>query len=216
MRLRHKPWAKDLMDSHPEWVLDHPVEWRGKWHELFGNEQPLHVEIGTGKGQFIVEMARLHPTINFVGVELQESVLVVVLQKLLDDPLPNVRLLHSNGSELTQYFNDGEVDQIYLNFSDPWPKKRHAKRRLTHPLFIKTYKKILNENGQLQLKTDNRKLFEYSLVSFNATGLHLTEVSLDLHRDQDPDNVMTEYEQKFSPNGPIYRARYQFKPVELD
>lgn len=212
MRLRHKPWAKDLLAAHPEWVLTQAAEMKGRWQTVFGNDHPVQVEVGMGKGQFVMGMAKQHPEINFIGIEVQESVIVMGLEKLLVDPLPNVRLIHTNGEELTSLFEDGEIDQIYLNFSDPWPKKKHAKRRLTHERFLARYEQVLKPSGLLQFKTDNRGLFEYSLVSFSHYGALLEDVSLDLHQLQDPDNVQTEYEERFSQMGhPIYRARIRFK-----
>ena len=136
MRLRNKPWAKDALAAHPEMVIQDPAQWKGRWHERFGNNNPIHIEIGSGKGQFVSGMARQNPNINYIGIEIQESVLVVALEKALLADVPNLQLLHVNGGQVTDYFEDGEVDQIYLNFSDPWPKKRHAKRRLTHESFL--------------------------------------------------------------------------------
>ncbi|MED4334709.1 tRNA (guanosine(46)-N7)-methyltransferase TrmB, partial [Geobacillus stearothermophilus] len=129
MRLRNKPWAKDKIAAYPHYVIPDPEARRGRWRELFGNERPIHIEIGTGKGKFITEMAKLHPDLNFIGIELYPSVLVSALDKLIESELPNVRLLNANAKDLGTFFADGEVSRIYLNFSDPWPKKRHEKRR---------------------------------------------------------------------------------------
>ena len=211
MRLRNKPWAKDALASHPETVIQDPAQWKGRWHERFGNNNPIHIEIGSGKGQFVSGMARQNPNINYIGIEIQESVLVVALEKALAADVPNLQLLHVNGGQVTDYFEDGEVDQIYLNFSDPWPKKRHAKRRLTHESFLVGYEKVLPPFGELHFKTDNRGLFEYSLASFSQFGLVLKQVWLDLHQVEFPGNVMTEYEEKFSAKGhPIYRVEVIF------
>ena len=211
MRLRNKPWAKDALVSHPEMVIQDPAQWKGRWHERFGNNNPIHIEIGSGKGQFVSGMARQNPNINYIGIEIQESVLVVALEKALAADVPNLQLLHVNGGQVTDYFEDGEVDQIYLNFSDPWPKKRHAKRRLTHESFLVGYEKVLQPFGELHFKTDNRGLFEYSLASFSQFGLVLKQVWLDLHQVEFPGNVMTEYEEKFSAKGhPIYRVEVIF------
>ena len=211
MRLRNKPWAKDALAGHPEMVIQNPAEWKGRWHERFGNNNPIHIEIGSGKGQFVSGMARQNPNINYIGIEIQESVLVVALEKALAADVPNLQLLHVNGGQVTDYFEDGEVDQIYLNFSDPWPKKRHAKRRLTHESFLVGYEKVLPPFGELHFKTDNRGLFEYSLASFSQFGLVLKQVWLDLHQVEFPGNVMTEYEEKFSAKGhPIYRVEVIF------
>lgn len=211
MRLRNKPWAKDALASHPEMIIQDPAQWKGRWHERFGNNNPIHIEIGSGKGQFVSGMARQNPNINYIGIEIQESVLVVALEKALAADVPNLQLLHVNGGQVTDYFEDGEVDQIYLNFSDPWPKKRHAKRRLTHESFLVGYEKVLPPFGELHFKTDNRGLFEYSLASFSQFGLVLKQVWLDLHQVEFPGNVMTEYEEKFSAKGhPIYRVEVIF------
>ena len=211
MRLRNKPWAKDALASHPEMVIQDPAQWKGRWHERFGNNNPIHIEIGSGKGQFVSGMARQNPNINYIGIEIQESVLVVALEKALAADVPNLQLLHVNGGQVTDYFEDGEVDQIYLNFSDPWPKKRHAKRRLTHESFLVGYEKVLPPFGELHFKTDNRGLFEYSLASFSQFGLVLKQVWLDLHQVEFEGNVMTEYEEKFSAKGhPIYRVEAIF------
>ena len=211
MRLRNKPWAKDALASHPEMVIQDPGQWKGRWHERFGNNNPIHIEMGSGKGQFVSGMARQNPNINYIGIEIQESVLVVALEKALAADVPNLQLLHVNGGQVTDYFEDGEVDQIYLNFSDPWPKKRHAKRRLTHESFLVGYEKVLPPFGELHFKTDNRGLFEYSLASFSQFGLVLKQVWLDLHQVEFPGNVMTEYEEKFSAKGhPIYRVEVIF------
>ena len=211
MRLRNKPWAKDALAAHPEMVIQDPAQWKGRWHERFGNNNPIHIEIGSGKGQFVSGMARQNPNINYIGIEIQESVLVVALEKALAADVPNLQLLHVNGGQVTDYFEDGEVDQIYLNFSDPWPKKRHAKRRLTHESFLVGYEKVLPPFGELHFKTDNHGLFEYSLASFSQFGLVLKQVWLDLHQVDFPGNVMTEYEEKFSAKGhPIYRVEVIF------
>ena len=219
MRLRNKPWAKDALASHPEMVIQNPEQWKGRWQERFGNDNPIHIEIGSGKGQFVSGMATKNPNINYIGIEIQESVLVVALEKALAADVPNLQLLHVNGGQVTDYFEKGEVNQIYLNFSDPWPKKRHAKRRLTHESFLVGYEQVLPPFGELHFKTDNRGLFEYSLASFSQFGLILKQVWLDLHKVDFPENVMTEYEEKFSAKGhPIYRVEVIFpkerKPLD--
>lgn len=211
MRLRRKPWAKDMLKAHPEYVIPEPERYKGKWNEVFGNDNPIHLEVGTGKGKFITEMAKLHPHINFIGVELYDSVIVSALKKLLETELPNVKLLQVNAKDLRNFFAKGEVSRIYLNFSDPWPKKRHEKRRLTHKNFLEIYKDILIDKGEIHLKTDNQAFFEYSLLSFSAYGLLLKDISLDLHNSDFEGNIMTEYEEKFSEKGNrIYRCEVQF------
>lgn len=212
MRVRHKPWAKEYLHSHTNWVVIDPVAQKGTWRSLFEVEQPVHVEVGTGKGQFIHGMAKANPDINFIGIELHESVLVSVLEKLIEEPLPNIRITAADANHLTNIFQDDEIDFVYLNFSDPWPKTRHEKRRLTFRTFLAQYEQIMKSNGRIQLKTDNRGLFEYSLVSFSQYGMMLEEVQVDLHQEEDNiPNVRTEYEEKFSSRGqPIYRCVANF------
>ena len=157
-------------------------------------------------------MALQNPDINYIGIDIQVSVLSYALDKVLDSQAPNVRLLLGDGSDLTNYFADGEIDLMYLNFSDPWPKKRHEKRRLTYKTFLDTYRQILPEQGEIHFKTDNRGLFEYSLASFSQYGMVLKQVWLDLHASDFEGNVMTEYEEKFSQKGQvIYRVEAQFQ-----
>ena len=212
MRLRNKPWAAEYIEAHPDVIIPNPEDYKGKWHEVFGNENPIHIEVGTGKGQFVLGMAKQNPDINYIGIELFDSVIVCALEKVVEAEKPaNLRLLKVNGAKLQEYFAKGDVSRVYLNFSDPWPKKRHAKRRLTHEGFLKLYESILIDNGEIHFKTDNRGLFEYSLVSMNHYGMRLNYVSLDLHVEMPEDNIMTEYEEKFSAKGqPIYRLESQF------
>ena len=211
MRQRYKPWAKDKLLANPYYCIQEPATKKGSWNEVFGNNNPIHIEVGTGKGQFINGMAAQNPNINYIGIELAERVIVTALDRLLDSQLPNVKLLNVNALELPNIFEKGEVSRVYLNFSDPWPKKRHEKRRLTYKTFLDLYKGILPENGEIHFKTDNRGLFEYSLVSFSHYGMTLNEVSLDLHNSEMEGNIMTEYEQKFSAKGnPIYRCEVSF------
>lgn len=212
MRVRNHPGAAEMLAAHPNFVISDPTLWKGKWNELFGNDHPIHIEIGMGKGQFITGMAKAHPEINYIGVEMQVSVVSIALDKLIEQPLPNLKLLHVDGSALTEYFADSEVDQIYLNFSDPWPKKRHEKRRLTYKTFLAVDEQILRPNGEIHFKTDNQGLFEYSLASFSQYGMILKQVWLDLHQSQFEGNIMTEYEEKFSSKGQrIYRVEARFQ-----
>jgi tRNA (guanine-N7-)-methyltransferase len=201
MRVRHKPWAKEQLAANKDWVISDPEEKKGQWHHVFQNEHPIHIEIGTGKGQFIIGMAKAHPGINFIGIEFQPSIIVEALDKLLDRPLDNIRLLNVNAADLPDFFSEGEIATIYLNFSDPWPKNRHEKRRLTYASFLAHYKKVLGGKGKIELKTDNQGLFEYSLESFSASKFLLKNVNLDLHDKNDLTNVKTEYEEKFSKKG---------------
>lgn len=212
MRLRHKPWAEEFIASHSNIVIPNPEQYKGNWQEVFGNHHPLHIEVGTGKGQFITGMAQQNPHINYIGIELFDSVIVKAIEKVTAASSPsNLRLLKVNGAHLKEFFDKNDVERVYLNFSDPWPKTRHAKRRLTHSSFLKLYESILVDNGEIHFKTDNRGLFEYSLISMSEYGMRLKYVSLDLHANMPEDNIMTEYEQKFSAKGqPIYRLESQF------
>ena len=212
MRVRKRKGAEEHLANHPQYVILEPEAAKGKWHELFGNDNPIHIEVGSGKGAFITGMAQQNPDINYIGIDIQLSVLSYALDKVLASGAENVKLLCVDGSALTNYFEDGEVDMMYLNFSDPWPKSRHEKRRLTYKTFLDTYKQILPENGEIHFKTDNRGLFEYSLASFSQYGMVLNKVWLDLHASDYEGNVMTEYERKFSEKGQvIYRVEAQFK-----
>ena len=212
MRVRKRKGAEEHLANHPQYVILEPEAAKGKWHELFGNDNPIHIEVGSGKGAFITGMAQQNPDINYIGIDIQLSVLSYALDKVLASGAENVKLLRVDGSTLTNYFEDGEVDMMYLNFSDPWPKSRHEKRRLTYKTFLDTYKQILPENGEIHFKTDNRGLFEYSLASFSQYGMVINKVWLDLHASDYEGNVMTEYERKFSEKGQvIYRVEAQFK-----
>ncbi|WP_050616093.1 tRNA (guanosine(46)-N7)-methyltransferase TrmB [Bacillus testis] len=212
MRLRNKPWAKDKLNEYPQYVVAEPANHKGKWNELFGNDHPLHIEVGTGKGRFITEMARTNPEINYIGIEAYESVIVHALDRLLEAELPNLKLLAVNAADLRDYFEKGDVSRVYLNFSDPWPKTRHEKRRLTYSSFLNVYEDILPEAGEIHFKTDNRGLFQYSLISMSQYGMILKDVNLHLHDSaQNEGNIMTEYEEKFSKKGSrIYRVEAQF------
>ena len=213
MRLRNKPWAKPLIEANPQWVVTNPSEYRGKWQERFEKVQPLYIEVGMGKGRFIVEMAKKYPHYNFIGLEMQTVATGITLKKQLVEQLPNLQLVCANGAGLTEFFATDEVAGIYLNFSDPWPKNRQEKRRLTYKSFLAAYKEIMVADGQLEFKTDNRGLFEYSLASLNNFGMTFEKVWLDLHADEEAvvDNVMTEYEEKFSSKGqPIYKLAARF------
>lgn len=211
MRVRNKPWAKEYIKQNSDITVLNPFDYKGKWNEVFGNDHPLHLEIGTGKGQFISQMARKNPEINFIGIEQQESVIVTAIDKAKEAQVNNLRLININAEQLLNIFSEKETDTIYLNFSDPWPKKKHEKRRLTHHDFLELYKQIITYDGKLILKTDNQGLFEYSLVSFSKFNMKLLDVTLDLHALNDQNNVMTEYEEKFSKKGqPIYRCITKF------
>ncbi len=207
MRLRNVQGSQDIIKASP-YCVENPGQYQGCWNTYFKRAAPLHVEIGMGKGRFIREMALLHPEINYLGVELFSSVLIRAVQKVADEDIPNLRFLWLNAESLPEVFGPGEVDRIYLNFSDPWPKARHAKRRLTSVPFLDRYRLFLAANGQLEFKTDNEALFRFSLESVPEAGWRLTACTFDLHRDEimNEGNVLTEYEEKFSDRGqPIFK-----------
>ena len=211
MRLRKVKDADiKLAQNERDFVAD-PASYKGKWHELFGNNNPIHIEIGMGKGQFLTELALRNPLINYIGIEKFTSVILRASEKLETVNVTNVKIINVDALNLCEYFDEEEVSRIYLNFSDPWPKNAHAKRRLTSNCFLPIYKTILKEDGEIHFKTDNRLLFEFSLESLNNYGLILSNISLDLHKSDYPDNIMTEYEERFSQFGPIYRLEAKFK-----
>lgn len=211
MRVRKRKGAEEHLANNPHYVILNPEDAKGRWHDVFGNDRPIHIEVGSGKGGFITGMALKNPDINYIGIDIQLSVLSYALDKVLASEVPNVKLLRVDGSSLTNYFEDGEVDMMYLNFSDPWPKTKHEKRHLTYKDFLDTYKRILPEHGEIHFKTDNRGLFEYSLASFSQYGMTLRQIWLDLHASNYEGNVMTEYEEKFFNKGQvIYRVEANF------
>ena len=214
MRLRKVKNAKERLeiDNNPFYIST-PEDYKGKWNELFKNNNPIHIEIGCGKGQFISTLAKLNPDINFIAIEKFDSVLLRCLEKVIDSGLTNLKLCVLDAAMISNYFDSSEVKRIYLNFSDPWPKKHHAKRRLTSPLFLEQYKLILDKKGEIFFKTDNRGLFEYSLESISNNGYSISNISLDLHKDLEkyPFNITTEFEDKWSKLGPIYRLEARFK-----
>lgn len=213
MRLRRKPEANDFLLEHSDIVINdyHP----GSWHERFGNDHPIHIEIGMGKGDFIIELAKQHPENNYIGIEKYDSVLYVAVKKYLDDDNrpSNLRFLRIDAKDLKDVFEAHEINRVYLNFSDPWPKKRHYKRRLTYKDYLEVYQYILVDQGYIEFKTDNRILFEFSLASMANYPMIFEDVKLDLHKDEEAmlSNIMTEYERKFSVNGPIYKLIAHFK-----
>ncbi len=214
MRLRNIPGADEAIADSPHCIQE-PMAEKGRWHLIFGNENPIHIEIGMGKGQFIMKLAKEHPDINYIGIERYSSVLLRALQKMEIEPLPNIRFLCMDASIITEVFDKEEVAKIYLNFSDPWPKERHAKRRLTSRQFFERYDKILAGNGVVEFKTDNDDLFAFSMEEVAEAGWTLDAHTFDLHHDPvlNEGNVMTEYEEKFSSLGhPIHKiiARRSF------
>ncbi len=207
MRLRNIKGAREEI-AVSEYVTQNPQENKGNWSTCFGAEAPLHVEIGMGKGKFITTLAELHPEIHYIGVEKYASVLIRAIEKKKEkETLTNLTFLSVDAAILPEVFAPREVDRIYLNFSDPWPKERHAKRRLTSREFLARYEQFLKPEGEICFKTDNRGLFEFSLEEAKEAGWELTEVTYDLHHSPYAEgNVMTEYEEKFSAMGnPIHR-----------
>lgn len=203
MRLRNVKNAEEILNSS-FYFIKNPATLRGNWSEVFGNDFPIMLEIGMGKGDFLVGMATLHPEWNFIGIEKYESVLVRGVQKLDELELKNVRVINVDAIKIADYFSK-EIDTIYLNFSDPWPKKRHYKRRLTYKDFLVEYDKAFKENSKIEMKTDNDSLFESSLISLNDYGYLFDEVILDLWSTEKP-NIKTEYEIKFSNKG--FKIKY--------
>lgn len=204
MRLRNIPYADDVI-SKSEYVIKNYKENKGKWNSLFKKSQPIHIEIGMGKGRFIMDMAKEHPEINYIGIERYTSVLLRAVQKFeeLDAPLENLLFICMDAKELEETFNAEEVDRIYLNFSDPWPKDRHAKRRLPSREFLSRYDKVLKKEGTIEFKTDNRALFDFAVSELEPAGWKASVITYDLHADEElsKGNIMTEYEEKFSSIG---------------
>lgn len=200
MRMRNKPWAIDYLESNDH-IVDVNNTYSKKIKEFFSTVQPIHIEVGTGMGTFITTLAQNNPDINYVGIEIDKNVMIRVTEKVLELGLTNVRLLLLDANKLMEYFNENEIEKVYLNFSDPWPKTRHAKRRLTHSNFLSSYKQLLKEHSIVEFKTDNRRLFEFSLMSMNAYGMKFNNLNLDVHDDEPEENIRTEYEEKFSKRG---------------
>jgi tRNA (guanine-N7-)-methyltransferase len=202
MRLRNVPGAREVMIEN-QYVFTEPEGMKGTWKEVFSNDNPIRIEIGMGKGKFISTLAQLNPDINYVGIEKYSSVLLRAVEKQDELQLPNLRFIRMDAEAITEVFGEGEVDRIYLNFSDPWPKDRHAKRRLTSRQFFARYNTILKKDGLVEFKTDNKPLFDFSVEEVKEAGWNLKEVTYDLHNDKrlNEGNVMTEYEERFSQAG---------------
>ena len=201
MRLRNITGSREVIAESPYVVPEDTLEaCPGTWHEIFGNDHPIHIEIGMGKGRFLNTLAKQNPQINYVGIEKYSSVLLRAIQKMEEDELPNLKFIRMDAEDIDKVFGKGEVDRIYLNFSDPWPKARHAKRRLTHGNFLKLYRKVLKDGGQIHFKTDNAPLFAWSVEEIPQFGFTLSEVTDDLHANGAV-GVMTDYERKFYGEG---------------
>lgn len=207
MRLRNIKGSREVIGAS-RFVVQSPEEKKGKWNEVFGNRNPIRIEIGMGKGRFITELAIRNPEVNYIGIEKYSSVLLRALEKREETEIDNLVFIRMDAEEIEDVFGEGEVDKIYLNFSDPWPKDRHAKRRLTSKEFFGRYDKILKKDGRVEFKTDNRPLFDFSLEEVVNAGWILEKYSFDLHNDTEmaEGNIMTEYEEKFSSIGnPIHK-----------
>lgn len=201
MRVRFRSDAKERLENNP-FVFIEPVENKNDWKNVFLNENPIHLEIGTGKGQFIFNLAKQNPEINFIGLETQPTVLSYLLDKIEEEQVKNLRLILADASNLVDYFSESEISKLYLNFSDPWPKTRHEKRRLTFKKFLEQYDYVLNGDKIIAQKTDNMSLFEYSLWSYSDCGFKINKISLDLTNSKyEEGNVHTEYEDKFIEKG---------------
>ncbi len=212
MRMRKKRNFDERLDRVSERLVENPAEFKGRWNTLFGNDNPIYIEIGSGKGRFISEMARLHPDVNFIAIDVIPDCILMALEKTAELEYNNLRYIIADASGLADTFEADEISRVYLNFSDPWKKNKQAKRRLTHRNFLDVYKKFLKKDGLLCFKTDNKSLFEFSLNSISADrDFMLRNISLDLHNSDFEGNVMTEYEEKFSLQGyPIYRLEAKY------
>lgn len=209
MRLRNITGSREVIAQSP-FVVGEDILFQcpGTWHEIFGNDHPIRIEIGMGKGRFIHTLAKEHPECNYIGIEKYSSVLLRAIQKMETEELPNLKFIRMDAEDITKVFAPGEVDRIYLNFSDPWPKDRHAKRRLPSGAFLARYDVILKKEGVLEFKTDNRALFVFAVAELEPAGWRAQVITYDLHHDPKlmEGNVMTEYEEKFSALGnPIYK-----------
>lgn len=207
MRLRNVTGSREVI-ADSRFVIHEPEKQKGKWQETFGNSNPIHIEIGMGKGRFMMDMAAAHPDINYLGIEKYSTVLLRAIQKMEQQELPNLRFIRMDAEDICEVFEKEEIAKIYLNFSDPWPKDRHAKRRLPSKEFLARYDQFLQKDGRLEFKTDNQGLFDFALEELEPAGWKLEAVTRDLHHDEKmcEGNIMTEYEEKFSSMGnPIYK-----------
>ncbi|MDO5455495.1 MAG: tRNA (guanosine(46)-N7)-methyltransferase TrmB [Eubacteriales bacterium] len=207
MRLRNIPGARQTI-AESEWIVQDPTQHKGHWRELYNDRKILHLEIGTGKGRFINRLAALNPSIAYIGIEKYSSVLIRALDKLEEAGLDNLLFIRGDAELVCEFFEEGEIDRIYLNFSDPWPKDRHAKRRLPSKEFLRRFGKILSDEGTIEFKTDNRMLFDFAVEEVDAGGFEISQITYDLHNDpvMNEGNIMTEYEERFSAKGnPIFK-----------
>lgn len=208
MRQRNVKNKKEII-SNSRYIIENACEIKGKWEKLFNNNNPIYIEIGMGKGKFILENALRYPNINFIGIEKFDSIIALAIKKIEKYNLNNLKLIRMDAFEIDNVF-EKEIDKIYLNFSDPWPKPRHEKRRLTSGFFLQKYESIFKDKKIIEMKTDNELLFEYSLKSFNEYDYKIKQINLNLHKEECPDNIMTEYEEKFSEkNNIIYYVKIE-------
>ena len=199
MRLRKVKNVEEKIKEFDGLIISEPEKHKGNWNKLFGNDNPIHLEIGMGKGKFIIEKAKREPNVNFIGCELVQSIIYKAAKSVKD--VPNLLMINYDALKLGEVFDKGEIGKIYLNFSDPWPKSRHEKRRLTSDSFLNVYREIKASDGVIEFKTDNRGLFEYSVMSLNNNGFEFLDISFDLHNDGRENIVTTEYEDKIGNTG---------------
>ncbi len=206
MRRRKIKGSDEKLVSYSDYVITEAQNYKGKWRELFSNNNPIHLEIGIGRGSFLKKYALKHPEINYIGIETKEEVMLYGVKESREEKLKNIKFIWQNAADLKDFFNKGEVDRICLNFSDPWPKKRHSKRRLTAETFLEMYREVMVDKGEVHFKTDHEELFEFSLNSFSESDWKLKNISLDLYKNLPEDNISTDYETKFVEKGlKIYR-----------
>ena len=207
MRMRKKKWADPYLEVHQDYIFENPIDYKGKWKQILNCER-LHLEIGMGKGSYLIQMASMYPDEGWIGMEKDRSAAAVAARAKLegDGNTYNNRMIAGDARNILDWFENGEVDVIHLNFSDPWPKKKYQKRRLSSSEFLKIYRTILSEHGQILMKTDNQDLFEDSVLYFQENGFILTDFSVNYRRNEHPEDAITEYESKFMAEGmPIYR-----------
>lgn len=201
MRRRKKKGADEKLLSYKDYVVVNPENFKGKWHEKFENNRPIYLELGMGRGKFLTTLAENNPEINFIGIETKEEVLLRAVEKANEKELKNILFLWADVNKIEEYFKEKEINNVFVNFCDPWPKKRWAKRRLTHERFLEMYKRILVNFGEVHFKTDNEKLFEFALNEFSKGDFKLQNISFDLSASDFEENVTTEYEEKFLSQG---------------
>ena len=212
MRLRRIKGIEDLIKEYGDVIIFDSLNYKGKWHTLFNNNNPIYLEIGMGKGNFIIKSALLNPNINYIGCEVNQSITYLASRKIREQKLNNLYVINLDAKGLLDNFEKGEISKIYLNFSDPWPKARHEKRRLTSKNFLDVYKELLGSGKEIELKSDNLDFFDYSVESFKNNGFTILDLNRDLHKDNNINIVTTEYEDKFrSLNQPIYFVKVRIE-----